>query len=42
MYSAVLKAFGVDKKDTYNKSKDSIFNVIELNTSEFSEKILNL
>lgn len=36
MYSAVLKAFDVNKKAVYNESKDSTFNAAELsNTSTF-------
>lgn len=39
MYSAVLKAFGINKKTIYNNdSKDSIFNVINnISTSETSK-----
>lgn len=39
MYSAVLKAFGIDKKSIHNKSNDSSFNMISLNNTSTSETI---
>lgn len=37
MYRAVLKAFGIDKKNIYNRSNDSSFNMTDLNNTSTSE-----
>lgn len=43
MYSAVLKAFGIEKKAVYNDSKDSALNVCvsDLNNTSTSEQLKN-